>query len=194
MPASFDIYSEALEEAYAAAPASAVILSTIELRHSTFTDENDNPIAIRMVQDPGNLIEARDDGPDIRGHYLTLEDNAPLNPGESVLFQSVMFEFTLPGQSDGKVEGMQISFDNVTRIIAPYLDKAVKVKATMELIYREYLVDDVTIPQLIIPNLSIKSVTSNIFRVVGQADFLDLINEKFPDKEYRPEEFPGLIV
>lgn len=196
MPSSsnFDIWTEALEEAYASAPQDAVILSTIELRHASFTDEADNPIAIRMLRDPGELIEERDDGPDIRGMMLTLEDNAPMNAGESVLFQSVMFQFSLPEQSDSKVSGMVISFDNVTRIIAPYLDKAIKMRSTMEMTYREYLVEDKTLPQMIIPNLSIKSTTSNIFQVTCQADFLNLINLKFPSIEYRPEEFSGLAI
>jgi hypothetical protein len=187
-----DIWTEALEEAYAAAPASSVLISTIELRHSTFVDDEDNPVAIRMVQDPGILIEERDDGPDIYGLMLTLEDSAPLDAGESVLFQSVMFKFTLPEQSDSRVTGMRIEFDNVTRIMSDYLDEAVKARSAMSLIYREYLEDDLTTPQLIIPNLSIKSVTSNIWRVTGNAEFTNFLDKKFPNKEYRPEEFPGL--
>lgn len=187
-----EIFTLALEEAYAAAPASVVVLSTIELRHETFVDEADNPIAIRMVRDPGNLIEERDDGPDIRGHMLLLEDEAPLDGGEIVLFQSVMFNFTLPEQTESRVGGMTIEFDNVTRLMSPYLDKAVKARSTMALIYREYIygMDD---PQMIIPNLAIKSVSSNIFKVSAGADFLDFLNTKFPNKEYRPEEFTGLV-
>jgi hypothetical protein len=191
--AELDIWSEALEEAYAAAPASDVVLATIELRHATFVDDEDNPVAIRMVADPGELIEARDDGPDIRGHMLTLESSAPMNPGEEVLFQSVMFKFKLPEQSDSKVTGMQIEFDNVTRIMSDHLDNAVKERSTMALIYREYLADDTSEPQLVISNLSIKNVSSNLWRVTASADFMDFINKKFPNKDYRPEEFPGLI-
>ena len=192
--ADLDIWTQALEEAYAAAPASDVVLATIELRHSTFTDEAHNPIAIRMVQDYGVLLEERDDGPDIRGHLLTLEASAPMNPGAEVIFQSVMFKFTLPEQSDSKVSGMQIEFDNVTRIMSDYLDKAVQSRSTMSLIYREYLADDTTQPQLVIGNLSIKNVSSNLWRVTATADFLDFINKKFPNKEYRPEDYPGLAI
>jgi hypothetical protein len=191
---SFDIYSEALEEAYVSAPSSTAILPTIELQHVSFTDDNNNPIAIRMVADPGVLIEERDDGPDIKGLMLTLEANASMNPSQSVLFQSVMFEFTLPEQSDSKVSGMQIKLDNVTKIVSKYLDKAVKQRSAMKLIYREYLSVDSTRPQVVIRNLSIKSATSNVFNVTAQADFLNLLNKKFPDKEYRPEEFQGLAV
>lgn len=191
--ADMDIWTQALEEAYAAAPASDVVLATIELRHSTFADSENNLIAIRMVQDPGIIIEERDDGPDIRGHMLTLEASAPMDASQEVLFQSVMFKFTLPEQSESRVTGMQIEFDNVSRIMSKYLDNAIKVRATMSLIYREYLADDPSMPQLVIGNLSIKSVSSNIWRVTAQADFLDFINKKFPNKDYRPEEFPGLV-
>lgn len=187
-----DLWTEALAEAYSAAPESAIVLPTIELTHSSFVDDENNPIAIRMVRDPGQLIEASDTGPDIRGHMLTLEDDAPFQPGQSVIFQSVMFDFDLPEQSDSKVTGMSISFDNVTKIINPYMDKAVKERSPMQLIYREYLADDPTTPQLVIRNLSIKKVSSDIFKVQADADFMNFINTKFPNKEYRPEEYQGL--
>lgn len=188
-----DIWTEALEEAYAAAPASDVVIATIELRHSTFRDDEGNAFAIRMCQDPGTLIEARDDGPDIRGLMLGLEANAPMQAGETVIFQSVMFEFTLPDQSDSEIGGMQIELDNVTKLVSQYLDAAVKERSTMQLIYREYLADEPSQPQLILSQLSIKSITSTVFRVTADASFLDFINKKFPNKEYRPEEFPGLV-
>lgn len=188
-----DIWTEALEEAYAAAPASAIVLSTIELRHDTFTDQDGNLIAIRMLRDPGNLLEAKDDSPDIRGLYLTIEDSASFQPGESVIFQSVMFNFTLPEQSDSQISGMQFELDNVTKLVSGYLDKAVKTRSAMVMVYREYLADDVTIPQMVINNLSVKTVTSTIFKVTANADFLDFINKKFPNKEYKPDDYPGLV-
>jgi hypothetical protein len=43
--------SEAIQEAYAHAPSDAIILHTLELRHSDFRDDAGNPTAIRVVRD-----------------------------------------------------------------------------------------------------------------------------------------------
>ena len=40
--------SEALREAYASAPSDVVILHTLELRHPSFIDDDDQPMAIRV--------------------------------------------------------------------------------------------------------------------------------------------------
>lgn len=188
-----DIWSQSLKEAYAAAPSTSVILNTIELHHESFL-VGGVVTPIRMVADPGELISTLDDGPDIRGLYLKLESTAPVNPSATVLFQSVMFKFKLPEQTDSRLGTMQIVLDNVTHLVSDKLDKAVTYRSPMTLIYREYLADTPTTPQVVIPNLSIKSVNSTILAVTATANFMNFIDKKFPNKEYRPDDFPGLSV
>ena len=47
--------SQAIKEAYAAAPSDVVILHTLELRHPAFKDDEGQPTAIRVVRDHVDL-------------------------------------------------------------------------------------------------------------------------------------------
>jgi hypothetical protein len=187
-------WEEALREAYNAAPLSAVVLPTIELRHASFIDNDNQPFAIRFVRDYGTLIEEGVDGaPAIYGWYLKLEPDAPMQANQTVMFQSCMFDFRLPEQLESKTTGIELSFDNVTALVSSYLDRAIQYKSTMALIYREYLADTPNVVQLKMDNLSIKSISANIFKVTASASYIDLINKKFPNKLYRVDEYPGLL-
>jgi hypothetical protein len=182
-------FEDAIREAYAAAPSGQVILSTIELNHSTMA------APVRMVRDKGTYDEVASSiaGKDIWGHRMTLEADAPVNPGEEVFFQSVMFKFTLAAQSDARISSMDVNIDNATKIISSYLDDAVTERDPMTLIYREFLTDDTSSPSMIIGNLTMLRVTATNTMVRGTAEFKDLVNKKFPNKVYRPEEFLGLM-
>lgn len=184
--ASFD---EALAEAYASAPAGQVILSTIELNHETMA------APVRLIRDTGTFMEEETEvaGMDIYGHILTLEADAPLNGGEEVLFQAVMFTFKLAAQTDARISGMEISIDNATKIISTYLDEAVTTRSPMTVIYREWLSDDLTQPRIIIGSMTIPKVTSAVLTVNATAEFTDLVNKKFPNKLYRPSDYRGLV-
>lgn len=189
-----DLWGEALQEAYASAPAEEVVLSTLELRHTAFLDELGNVASIRLVNDPGEVVEYVDGpDPDITGLYLTLESDAPYNPGQTVLFRSVMFNFTLPAQRGRGVPELIIEIDNVASILVQYFDEAVKVRSPMEVIYREYLATDTTAPQFILPGLSIKTIESTGLRVTGTARFENFANKLFPNIVYRPNDFRGLM-
>jgi hypothetical protein len=184
-----DIWSEALAEAYASAPPEEVILHTLELRHPSFT-ENGVVTPVRVVRDFGELLEEGD--PDLFGHLLTLELDAPSDPGQTVRFLACMFDVSLPGQTEGKLPEVEITLDNVTRQVSKYLDAATEEQVPVELTYREYLASDKTAPQFILNGLTLSRVKSNVLRVTGTASFVDLVNKSFPGKVYRPEEFRGL--
>lgn len=181
-----DIWSAALQEAYASAPVSEVILHTLELRHPSFVET-----AVRVVLDYGDQYVIG--GELLDGHYLTLENDAPIQSGQTVFFQSCMFSMDLPEQKEGSLPSIEIELDNVTRQIMGYLDAAIGTKAPMELTYREYLSSDKTMPQFILGGLSMKEVKSNLGKVTGTAQFSDLVNKNFPGKIYRPGEFQGLV-
>lgn len=191
MTTSDDIWSQALQEAYASAPVDEVILHTIELRHSSFINEHGEVQPIRLVSDYGELITEGD--PDIYGFRLKLEDNAPVNSGEEVIFQAVMFDFTLPDQLEGTLPTVEIKIDNVSREVSQYLDDAVDLDEPIELVYREYLASDKTEPQFILDGMTIQIVKTTVFSISATASFADLINRNFPGKIYRPQEFRGLI-
>jgi hypothetical protein len=182
-------WEEAIKEAYAAAPSGQVILSTLELNHITMA------VPVRLVRDKGVYQEDASElaGKDIWGHLLTLEADAPSNPSEEVLFQSVMFRFSLASQTDARISGMDIAIDNATKIISSYLDEAVTERSPMTAIYREFLTDQMDTPSMMIRNLTIQRVVSNNNTVRATAEFKDLVNKKFPNKVYRPEEFLGLM-
>jgi hypothetical protein len=80
--------TEALAEVYASNPQDEVVLTTLELRHSSFIDDAGNPAPIRVVADYNDLV-------------ATLESDAPLNAGQSVTFTAVAFQFALPSMEEG---------------------------------------------------------------------------------------------
>lgn len=180
-------WDDAIREAYAAAPAGQSVLSCLELTHNSL------PTPIRIVRSPGEHFGYDEDAEaEILGHMFTLEAEAPVNPGEEVLFQSLMFRFQKPEQSDARIGSLDISVDNATRIIAPKLDQFVSDRSVMNVIYREYVSTNFDSPSLIIKNLQVRRVRSTVMEVKMTAEFDDLVNKKFPDKIYRPDDFKGL--
>lgn len=175
-----DPWTGAIAEAYASAPLDDVILSTLELDHPALAEP------IRVVADLGAIIGEADNQP-VFGHMLRLET------GEVVKFIACSFGFALPAQQEGQVPTVQISVDNVAYIISPQLDTLLGTRAKLTVIYREYLASDPNTPQFILPGLSMSSVTSDLNQLTGTASFADLVNRNFPNKVYRPAEYPGLV-
>ena len=75
--------SQAIKEAYAAAPSDVVILHTLELRHPAFVDDAGEPTAIRVVRDHADLT-------------ARLEPGAPLDGGAMVTFIAMAFDLSQP--------------------------------------------------------------------------------------------------
>ena len=180
---------QALKEAYASASVEEVILHTLEINHSAFTEP------VRVVRDFGELLEASTvyGGLDIYGHLLTLEDDAPINAGEEVQFVGLHFELELPAQAQNRLPELQIRLDNVTRDVSQYLDAASELEEPLSLIYREYLLSSPDVVQFKLSTLNIHKVTSTTNTVTMTAVFEDLTNKSFPSRVYSPDEFPGLI-
>lgn len=173
--------TEAWQEAIASAPADAVVLSTLELIHPTFVDGEGNPDSIRVVLDEED-------------HTFTLEATAPIKPGQEVLFEALALTVTQPEQEDGKLGGtLQITLDNVPRTILPSLHEAATVRARAQIIYREYVLDDTTEPDLVIDGLSAKIVQITQTKITCSATFLDLLNASFPTRIFSQDDFPGLF-
>jgi hypothetical protein len=64
----------------------------------------------------------------------------------------------------------------------------------VSVIYREFLSSDLSSPQNNPPlSLTIMSVTADLYKVTAVASFANLMNKRFPTKEYSSEVFPGLL-
>lgn len=173
--------SEALAEAYASAPANEVILHTIELLHPAFIDDFGEVTGVRVVRDNVN-------------HSLTLEAGAPLHAGQVVEFVGMAFDFSRPDVLPDGSPVVQIEVDNVSRELMRHLDAAAASPDPVTLIYREYLASDPSGPQNDPPlQLTLLSVSADTLRVRGQAGFVQVANRRFPNVDYTPESFPGLV-
>lgn len=173
-------YSEALAAAYASTPEDEVLLDTIEFRHPTFLD-NGAPFAVRVVNDHSALT-------------ATLEDDAPMNPGETVEFLPCYFQFTRPPESEsGSTPEVSLTVQNVTRYLMPWLDSAKESRIPIEVTWRPYLESDLTGPHMNPPlTLVLRNVTCDMMTVTATAGYGDLTNRRFPAIEYTSAKFPGL--
>lgn len=168
--------SQALKEAYASAPADAIVYHTLELRHPAFTTP------IRVVRDNADL-------------EAWLEAGAPENPGQKVTFIGYAFDLTRP---EVNIQGMPqcaIEIDNVSREIVASIEAAMAYGEPITVTYREYLSDDLSAPQNDPPiTLTILAVTATVFRLRATAGFPNLAGKQFPVDEYNAQRFPGLVL
>lgn len=166
--------SQAIKEAYAAAPAGVVIYHTLELRHSAFTQP------IRVVRDFVDLL-------------ATLEPTAPLNPSTLVTFVGFNFDFSKPEVSDTGVPQITIEIDNADRGIVAAIESTMGSTEMIQVTYREFISTDLSGPQNNPPlTMTITNITADSFRVKATAGFPNLTNRRFPTVEYDPAIFVGL--
>jgi Domain of unknown function (DUF1833) len=167
--------TQAIKEAYASAPAAEMVLHTLELRHPAF----DAPI--RVVRDRVDLT-------------ARLEANAAANAGQMVLFKAMSFDFKLPDVTTNGQPEIEVSLDNVTSILMPYIDQAAQTNDLMLLTYRPYLLSDLSGPQMVPPlTLTLKNIRCDLMRVSATAGFPELALRKFPSEIYTQTRFAGLL-
>lgn len=182
-------WSEALAEAYASAPAEDYVVHTLELLHPQFTDAEDNADSIRVALDD-------------RSWDLTYEDDAPLFAGLVKAFEPLAMQVSLPEQGESSFGSLKLTLDNVPRSIWPRLQAAARIRASAQVIYREWVaVRDVGTgaysvagpPDLIINQLTMRVVSASVLRLEGTATFVDLLNKGFPRRMFSRDDFPGLF-
>ena len=173
--------SEAYAEALAQAPADDPILHTIELIHPLFVNDFGAATAIRCVRDHADLV-------------ATLEADAPLNGGQAVTFTGIPFDFTPPEEGDtGSPPVMMVALDNVSREIAKHMKEATGSLALIEMIYRPYMVSDLTAPHISPPlSMYLRNVKVFLTQVTAEASFGGMSNRRFPAAEYTRDTFPSL--
>jgi Domain of unknown function (DUF1833) len=166
--------SQALREAYAAAPADTVILHTLEIWHPTFTEP------IRVVRDHADLT-------------ARLEAGAPRDAGRMVNFVALAFDLDLPPVDTAPVPEIAVTLDNVGQEIVDALEAAAISQDKIDLIYRPYLSTDLEGPHMDPPiTLTLAEVEADTLRVTGRARMLDAGNKSFPSITYTAKRFPGL--
>lgn len=167
--------SQAIKEAYAAAPNSEVVYHTLEIYHPSFATP------IRVVRDFVDIS-------------AKLESTAPRDASTYQTFIGYAFDIMPPEVSSTGVPQLQITIDNVSRDIMAGLEAAVTTSTPITVIYRMYLASDLTGPQNNPPMaLTIISMQADVFKVTATATFGDLVNKRFPNNLYTIETFPGLV-
>lgn len=162
--------SQALREAYAAAPSDLVVYHTLELNHPAFTQP------IYVVNDFTDLA-------------ANLENGAP------VVFMRFAFRLVKPEVSPSGVPEVTVEIDNVSRDILSSVQQAMHSTDLITMTYRQYLSSDLTMPQNDPPmTMVLSNIRADVFKVSATASFGDLNNKRFPNQEYTAERFPGLVV
>lgn len=163
-----DSYSDAIKEAFAVAPATNVTLHTLEIRQ----DGVQSPI------------------------YLVQSHRALMAKDENGVFQTFGpsgFQFSMPPSTGDGFTSLNIAITNIGRRASDFIDIAKTAPIPVQVIYRPYLSDDLSKPQMIPPLvLYLKDAQINVIQVLGQATFMDLVNKKFPSELYTRERFPAL--
>ncbi|MCW5727257.1 DUF1833 family protein [Parvibaculum sp.] len=186
-----DLYTEALEEAYASAPAGVDALDTLEFRHPALGEPR------RFVLDHGEKIgeseaDARGHTQDIYGRMLRLEADAPEDGGDLVMFIATAFEVRRPASEQNRPPELAILLDNVPGDLMAALGPAAASGEPVEVVYREYLADDPDTVHYMLRGLMLKRVAVTQLRIEGRFGFGDLFNRSFPNAVYSIEESPSL--
>lgn len=175
-----DPWTALWEEAEASAPPGVRQYDTIELIHPAFIDSG-VPFSVRAVTKVATDMS------------FTLENGAPLNSGESVLFKAINFWSERPEFGEGVTPQCEVIVDNVGRELMPYLENMVGTRANLTAIFRQYRSDDLTEPCYGPIEFQIKKVTVSMTRVQGTMLLDNLSNSKFPKELFTFEEYPGLM-
>lgn len=161
--------SQALAEAYAAAPCDVIIYHTLEINHAAFTQP------IYVVRDNADLV-------------------ATLETAETVTFVRFAFDLMKPEVSVTGIPQCTVEFDNVSREILANVQLAMADTSPISITYREYISTDLSGPQNDPPlTMTLSNIKADVFRVRATASFGDLNNRRFPTEEYTGERFPGLV-
>jgi hypothetical protein len=160
--------TEAIKEAYAIAPASKIVIHTLQISQDG-------------VQDPIYIAQSRHE-------FVALDEH-----GVQRYYAPVGFQFSLPSSDEEGFKSLTIAIDNVDRRVTEFVDIAKSEEQPVKVIYRPYLSDDLSGPQMIPPLvLFLKELQITTFQVVGRATFMDIVNKPFPNQLYTRDRFPAL--
>jgi hypothetical protein len=160
----------AIKEAYALAPTNVCILETLEFYNAG---------------GGGHIYLVKD----------RISHNMKIEGGVTKTFEAAPFRLALPKVSDGGLQELSISIDNIDRSISDYLKLTKSLQTVTTIKYRPYLSTDLDNPQMDPPlTLYVVSSSINTFEAKILASFLNFQNKKFPSASqyYSRSRFPSL--
>lgn len=157
------------KEAYANADDTRIMLYTLELMHPSFTQP------LRIVADNDTLT-------------------AKIETGDTVEFTPFFFSIKRPPISEEPDPSLQITVDNVSGFMTPYLDIASRSGDSIHVMFRPFLIDesDDSITRLSSIKLAIRNASATMTSVTLTAAHINPANLPFPKENYTSDRFPGL--
>lgn len=168
--------SEAIKEAYARAGSTTIHLIALELRHIVW------PSPVRMINHRTDIT-------------LTLENDAPANPGEEALFIATGMQVQEPALGTEPAGEMDIVLDGVAGSIHALIDAANGSSSPIDATVRAVALDssnDSVIDVFTPYDLQVKSVAISLADVSVTFGRISPVNMKFPGIRYAPETYPQL--
>jgi hypothetical protein len=155
-----------LRTLYASAPASEVLIPTIEIRHASM--------------------------PTV---YLTVgfkDVTATLEDASTVTFIATGMDISLPEKDASGNQSLIFAIDNITGEAQRFVDTALEAGGEMLLIYREYLASDLTTPASTPKTLNIIGGTFEGGTFQAEASYYDMLNTAWPRDRYTADFAPGI--
>jgi len=163
--------SDKLANVYVQAPIEEIIIHTIELSHPNFSKVH------RLVAYPEDLT-----------------CNISLTGSDMQLFTAYPFRVNLPVNDAQGQQSLSIALANATPEISAELEMASKNPLeVIQLVYRVYLLSDLSILQATPIRLAINALGMTHESINASASRIDLLNRPFPNTIYRNDLFPGLV-
>lgn len=119
---------------------------------------------------------------------------ATTETGEVVNFEAYPFFATLSGTGETGNQDIELAISNVDRRPIDEIERASENPTQqIQLIYRVYILDDLSQPGNVIDGLSIADVAVVEDQIIARASPSDLLNRVFPSRVYTSQLFPGLF-
>ena len=124
-----------------------------------------------------------------------IEAGAPRDGGAMVTFTACPLTADYPEQRDGQPPTSKIKIDNVNRELVPKIRAALGVREYIQILYREYLLSDLTEPAYGPVEFQLSNVQMVGTSLTGTAVVRNLQNKRFSrlDKNYSYTQFPSLL-
>jgi hypothetical protein len=163
------LMTTAVREAYASAPSGIVLYHCLTLTHAAWSG------SLNVVQD-------------IEQHTLTDETSATRT------YLPVPFAFSMPEVSESSHSEIRVELDTVPRDVTALLDQAAAAAGVISLTYRAWLSSDASAPAYGPLSLVVLEASATLDKISLRASAADIANKAFPNLDYTPSKFPGLVV
>ena len=160
--------TDAIREAYACAPAGAVLLDTLQVSHPSLES---SLWLVRNLEDVTLYLET----------------------GLAQLFTACGFTVALPGAGDKGLQDLEVNIDNTNLAASDFIQSVSASPSPVKLTYRPYLANDHSGPQMDPPLvLYLSEVHIAVTEVQCRATFADIVNTTFPRERYTRGRFPSI--